>query len=47
LTPGASKATDVQTLLSNFTAGVQRGLADARQGGPRGDGRGTVDTAGR
>ncbi|MDD9369949.1 MAG: hypothetical protein PV358_07545, partial [Acidimicrobiales bacterium] len=33
LTPGASKATDVQTLLANFTAGVQRGLFDARAGG--------------
>jgi hypothetical protein len=28
---GASKATDVQTLLSSFTAGVQRGLEEARQ----------------
>ena len=27
---GASKATDVQTLLSSFTAGVQRGLEEAR-----------------
>jgi signal transduction histidine kinase len=27
---GASKATDVQTLLSSFTAGVQRGLQEAR-----------------
>ena len=28
---GASRATDVQTLLSSFTAGVQRGLDEARQ----------------
>jgi hypothetical protein len=27
---GASKATDVQALLSSFTAGVQRGLDEAR-----------------
>ncbi len=27
---GASKATDVQTLLSSFTSGVQRGLEEAR-----------------
>ena len=27
---GASRATDVQTLLSSFTAGVQRGLEEAR-----------------
>jgi hypothetical protein len=30
-TPGASKATDVQSLLTSFTAGVQRGLEDARR----------------
>ncbi len=30
-TPSASKATDVQSLLSSFTAGVQRGLEEARQ----------------
>ena len=34
LTPGPSKATDVQTLLASFTAGVQRGLTEARSGGP-------------
>jgi signal transduction histidine kinase len=40
---GASKATDVQTLLRSFTAGVQRGLDEATRqapsdgGGPAGD----------
>jgi signal transduction histidine kinase len=29
--PGSSRATDVQSLLTSFTAGVQRGLDDARQ----------------
>jgi len=33
LTPpgGASRATDVQTLLTSFSAGVQRGLDEARE----------------
>jgi hypothetical protein len=41
LTPGPSRATDVRTLLTSFTAGVQRGLADARNADrPPGDDRG-------
>jgi hypothetical protein len=31
LMPGPSKATDVRTLLTSFTAGVQRGLAEAER----------------
>jgi hypothetical protein len=45
LTPGPSKATDVQTLLSNFTAGVQRGLAEARRGRPGGGGDADASSA--
>jgi hypothetical protein len=48
LPPGASKATDVQTLLTNFTAGVQRGLEEARQRDPHPSGPvASVDTWGR
>jgi hypothetical protein len=30
-TPGVDRASAVQALLTNFTAGVQRGLAEARR----------------
>jgi hypothetical protein len=45
LVPGPSKATDVHTLLANFTAGVHRGLAEARQGRSPAEDPGAVDTA--
>ncbi len=48
LSPGASKATDVQALLSSFTAGVRRGLDEARQRAAHATGPlSTVDSAPR
>jgi hypothetical protein len=40
---GASKATDVRTLLRSFTAGVQRGLDEATRQAPSGEGDPAAD----
>jgi hypothetical protein len=40
---GASKATDVQTLLRSFTAGVQRGLDEAARQAPSAGGDPAAD----